>query len=197
MPVSRPLLIVLVAAVLALVGFYATQGARDASSGGGDAAEVAPPPAPSCDTAQPTDGAQASKPEIAKSETAKPKARRAEAQAQQARAEAHRAAEERRGMPLAVSRALNSRKIVVLLFRGTDSADDRAAARAVAGLRGQRGLAVFSDRIGRLGRYRAVVGDLGISQAPAVVIVDRGRAARVVQGYVDPATLAQDVADAR
>ena len=167
MPVSRPLLIVLVAAVLALVGFYATQGARDASSGGGDAAEVAPPPVPPSSPAQP------------------------------GRAEARREAEQRRGMPLAVSRALNSRKIVVLLFRGTDSADDRAAARAVAGLRGQRGLAVFSDRIGKLGRYRAVVGDLGISQAPAVVIVDRGRAARVVQGYVDPATLAQDVADAR
>ena len=167
MPVSRPLLIVLVAAVLALVGFYATQGARDASSGGGDAAEVAPPPVPPSSPAQP------------------------------GRAEARREAEQRRGMPLAVSRALNSRKIVVLLFRGTDSADDRAAARAVAGLRGQRGLAVFSDRIGKLGRYRAVVGDLGISQAPAVVIVDRGRAARVVQGYVDPATSWASVADAR
>lgn len=170
MPVSRPLLIALVAAVLALVAFYATQGARDASSGGGDAAEVAPPA---------------------------PKAKHAEAKARQARVEARREAEERRGMPLAVSRALSSRKIVILLFRGSDSADDRAAARAVAGLRGQRGLAAFSDRIGRLGRYRAVVGDLGISQAPAVVIVDRGRTARVVQGYVDPATLAQDVADAR
>jgi hypothetical protein len=197
MPISRPLLIVLAAAVLALVGFYATQGARDASSGGDDAAEVAPP-TPSHDSVR-ADAADASKPETAKPkpETAKPKARDAEAKAQHARAEARREAEEQRGMPLAVARALNSRKLVVLLLRGTDSADDRAAARAVAGLRGQRGLAVFSDRIARLGRYRAVVGDLGISQAPAVVIVDRGRTARVVQGYIDPATLAQDVADAR
>jgi hypothetical protein len=162
MPISRPLLIVLAATMLALVGFYATQGSRDASSGGDDAAEVAPP-APSSDTVR-ADAADTSK---------------------------------RRGMPLAVARALNSPKLVVLLLRGSDSADDRAAARAVAGLRGQRGLAVFSDRIGRLGRYRAVVGDLGISQAPAVVIVDRRRSARVVQGYIDPATLAQDVADAR
>lgn len=190
MPISRPLLIVLAVAVLALAGFYATQGSRDASSGGDDAAEVAPP-APSSDSVR-ADAADASKPE-----TAKPKPRDAEAKAQQARAQARREAEEQRGMPLAVARALNSPKLVVLLLRGTDSVDDRAAARAVAGLRGQRGLAVFSDRIGRLGRYRAVVGDLGISQAPAVVIVDRGRTARVVQGYIDPATLAQDVADAR
>lgn len=170
MPISRPLLIALVAAVVALVGFYAFQGARDASNGGDTVAEVAPS-AP----------AQATK-SAPKAETR-----------QRDRAEAAR----RRGMPLAVSRALDARRIVVVLFRGSDSADDRAAARAVASLRGQRGLAVFTDRIGGLGRYRAVVGDLGISQAPAVVIVDKGRTARVVQGYIDPATLAQDVADAR
>ena len=100
-------------------------------------------------------------------------------------------------MPLPVARALRARRTVLLYFRGSPSADDRATARAVAGLRRQHGVAVFADRIGRLGRYRAVVGELGIAQAPAVVIVGRGRSARVVEGYVDPTTLAQDVADAR
>jgi hypothetical protein len=197
MPISRPMLIALVAAVLALVGFYATQGMRASSGGSDSAAEVAPPPTPPSEPVSRADASSA--PE--------PKAKRAEApqtaKARQDRAEARRAAEQRReqakrrGMPLGMARALEDRRIVVLLFRGSDSADDRAAGRAVAALRGQRGLAVFSDRIGHLGRYRAVVGDLGISQAPAVVIVDRGSRARVVQGYVDPATLAQDVADAR
>jgi hypothetical protein len=191
------MLIALVAAVLALVGFYATQSARNSSGGSESAAQVTPPPTP---PSEPLSRADASS-------SAEPNAKRAEepqtAKAKQDRAEASRAAEQRRerakrrGMPLGIARALEERRIVVLLFRGSDSADDRAAGRAVTALRGQRGLAVFSDRISRLGRYRAVVGDLGISQAPAVVIVDRGRRARVVQGYVDPATLAQDVADAR
>jgi len=177
MAVSRPMLIVLVAAVLALVGFYATQGSRDSAD------TVAPViPAEPVPTAQ-KDG-------NGREATAR-KATPAEAPARR------RAREERIGMPLTVARALRKRETVVLYFRGSPSADDRATARAVAGLRGQRGVTVVADRIGRLGRYRAVVGDLGIAQAPAVVIVGRGRSARVVEGYVDPTTLAQDVADAR
>jgi hypothetical protein len=175
MAISRPLQIVLAVAVLALVGFYATQGARQST--GDEAAEIAAPP-PASD-------------EDSVGETAKPQA------AESVRAERRREAAQRRGMPLSVARALADRKIVVLFFAGAGSTDDRETGRAVAALRGQRGVAVFEDRIGRLGRYRAVVGELGISQAPAVVIVDRARSARVVEGYVDPPTLAQDVADAR
>ncbi|HEX2070824.1 MAG TPA: hypothetical protein VHF90_04145 [Thermoleophilaceae bacterium] len=169
MAVSRPLLIVLIAAVLGLVAFYATQGSRDSS-------ETAAPPVAPAVPARTADMPQTSRPSAA---------------------DRRRARAERRGMPLAVARALRARKTVVLFFRGSPSADDRATARAVSGLRGQPGVTVFADRIGKLGRYRAIVGDLGIAQAPAVVIVGRGRAARVVEGYIDPTTLAQDVADAR
>ena len=56
---------------------------------------------------------------------------------------------------------------------------------------------MFTDPIRRLARYRGLVGALGISQAPAIVIVGRDRRARVVEGYVDGASLAQDVADTR
>jgi hypothetical protein len=177
MAVSRPILIVLAAAVLALLGFYATQGSRDSAE------TVAPViPAEPVSTAQ-KDG-KGREAVARKASPAKATTRR-------------RAREERIGMPLAVARALRNRDTVVLYFRGSPSADDRATARAVADLRGQRGVSVIADRIGRLGRYRAVVGDLGIAQAPAVVIVGRGRSARVVEGYIDPTTLAQDVADAR
>jgi hypothetical protein len=169
---------VLFGAVLALAGFYATQGSPDST--GTTPAEVTPPPRAKPDT-------DATKP--------RPQSRRGQAKTQQA---ARRRERERKlGAPLPVARALDGPKTVVVLFRGGGSADDRATARAVAALRSQPGVAVFSDRIGRLGRYRAVVDGLGISQAPAVVIVDRGRSARVVQGYVDPTTLAQDVADTR
>ena len=171
MAISRPILIALVAAVVGLAAFYATQGSRDA-------AETAAPVAP----VVPAETAQ--RPDTATDRRKSPEARR-------------RVRAERIGMPLSVARALRARNTVVLYFRGSPSADDRATARAVAGLRGQRGVTVIADRIGRLGRYRAVVGDLGIAQAPAVVIVGRGRSARVVEGYIDPTTLAQDVADAR
>jgi hypothetical protein len=205
MAISRPLQIVLAVAVLVLVGFYATQGARQSNSDDG-AAEVTPPPASdsaSVGDATKPDAARSdtNKPDPAKSDAAKPDAARSDAtkarERRSAGAARRREAAERRGMPLSVARALRDRKVVVLFFSGTSSIDDRATGRAVAALRGQRGVAVFADRIGRLGRYRAVVGDLGISQAPAVVIVDRTRSARVVEGYVDPRTLAQDVADAR
>src|SRR6202008_2118379 len=51
MPISRPLLIVLVAAVLALVGFYATQGSRDSV----DNAPVVATPPPRADSTPPAD----------------------------------------------------------------------------------------------------------------------------------------------
>jgi hypothetical protein len=170
MPISRPLLIVLIAAVVAAVGFYATQGSRD--SNGASAPEVvtpAPAPAPAAKTDSP-----------AKAESKAGAAKPAKA-----------------GVPAQVQRAIDDRKTVVLFFYKSGSADDAATARGVAALRGQRNLAVFTAPIGQLARYRGVVGELGISQAPAVVIVRKDGTARVVEGYVDPGTLAQDVADAR
>jgi hypothetical protein len=158
------MLIALVAAVVALAGFYATQGSRQ-----------------SADTA--------ATPEIAAKAPAEP-ARVAEPKA---RSKPKRSA----GVPIAVERALDARKRVVLFFYKPGAADDRATARGVDDLRGTRGLAVFEDPIGRIAKYRGLIGELGIAQAPAVVIVGKDRQARVIQGYVDPATLAQDVADTR
>jgi hypothetical protein len=188
MAVSRPILIVLAAAVLALVGFYATQGSRDSSDAVAPVVPAAPAP-----VAKKSGAAVASARED-DSRPSAPAARKATAAKSAAR---RRARAERIGMPLPIARALRDGQTVVLYFRGSPSADDRAMARAVADLRGQRGIAVIADAIGRLGRYRAVVGELGIAQAPAVVIVGRNRSARVVEGYIDPTTLAQDVADAR
>ncbi|HYI80102.1 MAG TPA: hypothetical protein VEW67_04505 [Thermoleophilaceae bacterium] len=99
--------------------------------------------------------------------------------------------------PAAVKRAIRGDKTVVVYFYGPESADDSATGRAVAGLKDGGDVAVFKVPIRRLSAYGDLVGQLGISQAPAVVIVGRGRSARVIEGYVDPPTLRQDVADAR
>jgi hypothetical protein len=179
MPISRPLLIALVAAVLGLVAFYATQGSRQAAEQPAPAA-----PEPVVD----------SKPEPKTEATKKPvrvaKAERTPAKAKPARKAAVSG-------PAAVKRAIRGNKTVVMYFYGPQSADDSATGRAVASLKGDGRVAVFRVPIRRLLAYDDLVGQLGITQAPAVVIVGRGRSARVIEGYVDPPTLRQDVADAR
>ncbi len=99
-------------------------------------------------------------------------------------------------MPPKVARALESKKTVVLFFR-QPGADDDATQSAVRSLRGKKQVAVFSDGIAHLARYRRVVTGLGITQAPSVVIVGRGRKAVLIEGFVDEGTLTQQVLDAR
>jgi hypothetical protein len=178
MPISRPILIALIAAVVAVLGFFATQGSRNAADPAPEVASVpAPTPTKAVKTAPPTKAAERAQRD-APVRSARPK-REAIA-----------------GVPAPVERALRAHKLVVLFFFKPGSADDDRTAGGVAALR-SRDVAVFTDPVGRLAKYRGLVGELGISQAPAVVIVKKDRSARVVEGYIDPATLAQDVADAR
>lgn len=191
MAISRPLQIVLAVAVLALVGFYATQGARNAS----EPADVAGPVTP----ADPSPAPQAAEPKQT-ADAAKQTAERTAERKRDAADEPAKAARPKRAAvsgPVAARRAIRADKTVVLYFHGPASADEAATARAVAGLEDGRGVAVIKAPIERLDAYKGLIGQLGIAQAPAVVIVGRKRAARVIEGYVDPPTLAQDVADAR
>ncbi len=191
MPISRPLLIVLIAAIVGLGAFYATQGSRQAADAPAPATPepaADPAPKPQADASKPADAAQQPV-QVAKAERTPAKDKQ-EAERKTARKAAVSG-------PVAVERAVSGHKTVVLYFYGPESADDSATGRAVAGLKGMRDVAVFKVPIRRLNAYRDLVGQLGIAQAPAVVIVGRGRSARVIEGYVDPPTLRQDVADAR
>jgi hypothetical protein len=96
-----------------------------------------------------------------------------------------------------VTRAIEKGHVVVLGFFQTHAADDADTKAAVTSLRGRHLASVFTDDIDHIGRYGRVVGSIGIQQAPAIVIVDSHRHARLVEGYVDPETLAQEVSDAR
>jgi hypothetical protein len=201
MPISRPLLIALVAAVVAVFGFYAAQSMRNSTDASAPVVATAPSEAPT-DAPEASRPSKSQAPSRSRASSKSSTAHRASATGKSSVARKPRAARKpatarAAGVPAPVGRALDARKRIVLFFYKPGSADDRATARAVAELRGQRGLAVFTDPIGRLARYRGVIGELGISQAPAVVIVGRNRTARVIEGYVDPATLAQDVTDAR
>jgi hypothetical protein len=181
MAVSRPLLLVLVGAVLAVAAWLVTS-SRTADPAGSNPAPVTRHAAPKA--AAPKHTAEAAK--GAAVAGAKP--------AQLARAE--RAAAAERGVPAKVTRVIDSGRTAVLFFFQPGAADDGATAAAVRGLHGQRGVRVFAVPIGDVADYRAVVSGAGVSQAPAVVIANK-RGATLVEGYVDRETLVQRLADAR
>lgn len=166
-------MLALVGAIVAVAGFLATQGAREQAS-----------------VSDPVPKVPADKPAKPAAKPAKPAPTPAAA-AKPARAAAPA------GLPAPVARAVRAKDVTVIFFRQAGGVDDAATARAVAAQRGRKGVAVFSANIKDLNRYRAVVGGLGLSQAPAVVILGKGRTARVLEGFIDPQTLAQEVADSR
>ena len=101
------------------------------------------------------------------------------------------------GVPPAVSRALADGKVVVLLFTQPNAAEDRATAgqfRALSRL-GRR-VRPFRANIAKVGRYAGIVAELGITQAPAIVIVRPDlKAVPPIEGYVESGYLLQRVRD--
>lgn len=101
------------------------------------------------------------------------------------------------GLPSDVARALNSNRVVVLFFYEPAASDDQATRAAVRAVRSAGGgVALFQDTVARISDYRRLVGSLGISQSPAMVVIDRERKAELLQGYVDSGTIRQTVRDA-
>jgi hypothetical protein len=103
------------------------------------------------------------------------------------------------GLPAAMARALNAHKVVVLFFYEPAASDDqatRAAIRAVRGAGTSGRVALFQDTVSHISSYRRIVGSLGISQSPAMVVIDRNRRAELLQGFVDSGTIEQTVRDA-
>ena len=202
MAVPRPLLLTLLGTLLLAATFFATRNARD---------QVAEEPAPvqqvEAVSPQPEAG-EKSKPRADKAREAgpqsKPEAKKSEAADRQRRAgQPQRRAEPRRrraarpSVAPAVKRAIKGNRLVVLFLYSRGASDDRRVARSVAALRGRTKAAVFSDRIGNLGKYGQIATRVGVTRAPSIVIIGKGNRGRLIEGYVDRKTLAQRVADAR
>lgn len=101
------------------------------------------------------------------------------------------------GLPDDVARALNSDKVVVLFFYEPAASDDQATRAAIRAVRSAgSGVALFQDTVSHISDYRRLVGSLGISQSPAMVVIDRNRHADLLQGYLDSGTIRQTVRDA-
>lgn len=170
----RPAIIAAIGVLLLAATFLITKAGDDGVSVSGPSVET--PATNTTDTATPAEETPA--------EPAEPKAPALDAG---------------QGLPGAVARALNDEKVVVLFFYEPAASDDqatRAAVRAVrqAGTGGN--VALFQDTVARISDYRRVVGTLGISQSPAMVVIDRERKAELLQGFVDSGTIRQTVRDA-
>ena len=99
--------------------------------------------------------------------------------------------------PQKAARAVQANKKVVIFFRNPRGLDDQAVSKAVRAVDSDTKAVVLIDHVDAVERYGKLVEDLGVSQAPSIVIIDRTGDARLIEGYVDTASLTQAVADAR
>jgi hypothetical protein len=178
----RPALIAAVGLLVLAVTFFVTKAADNTAS------VATPAPAAPAKTKAPA--AKTAKTGTAKSAAAKPAQPEQPALAPGA------------GLPRDVARALNAQKVVVLFFYVPTASDDQAtktavhAVRAAARPAARGGVALFQDKVARISDYRRLVGSLGVSQTPAMVVIDRSRKAQLLQGYLDAGTIKQTVRDA-
>jgi hypothetical protein len=99
---------------------------------------------------------------------------------------------------LKAERAVADNRRVVIFFKNPRGLDDKAVARSVRSLdRRTKSVVVLSDDVRNADRYGKMVEDLGVNQAPAIVVIGRGGNASLIEGYIDADSLVQVVADAR
>ena len=192
MPLPRPLLLALAGVLLLSVAFGVTHNMGKHGSSGPSATTTHTRPSGSAARTHASARPEAHRRAVPKTDVTKP-VRRTPAR----RHGIPHGIAARGGAPARMAQAMARGRMVVLFLFQPGGGDDLQVAHSVAALRGERGDAVLSDDIRHIGRYGAMVGDLGISEAPAIVILDARRRAHVIEGYIDPETLAQEVADIR
>ena len=99
---------------------------------------------------------------------------------------------------LKAERAVADNRKVVIFFQNPKGIDDRAVAKSVRALdRRTKSVVVLTDDVRNADRYGSMVEDLGVNQAPAIVVIGRSGKASLIEGYIDAESLVQVVADAR
>lgn len=99
--------------------------------------------------------------------------------------------------PRAVNRAMQQNKRVLIFFHQPNGVDDAITDDAIAALRKRSSAVVFQDVVSNVASYGQAVISVGVTRAPSIVIIGKSGRARLIEGYVDPAALAQEVADTR
>ena len=99
--------------------------------------------------------------------------------------------------PRRAARAVRDHKKVVIVFGNARALDDRAMLPVIRSVDRRTKAVVLTDDVAAVERYGKLVEDLGVSQTPSIVIIDRSGHARLLEGFTDADTLTQAVADAR
>jgi hypothetical protein len=95
-------------------------------------------------------------------------------------------------------RAVADKRKVVIFFENHKGLDDRVVEQSVRSLdRRTKSVVVLTDDVRNVDRYGSMVEDLGVNQAPAIVVIGRSGKASLIEGYIDAESLVQVVADAR
>ncbi len=106
------------------------------------------------------------------------------------------------GLPAPVVDAWKGGNAVVLLVVRSNGIDDRLVSRSVRALSGDPGVTVFVVRANNVARYSRITQGVGVSQAPALVVVRPRKVsgsvpeAQVTYGFRDSQTVVQYVHDA-
>ncbi|HEX5782097.1 MAG TPA: hypothetical protein VFX80_09250 [Solirubrobacteraceae bacterium] len=114
-------------------------------------------------------------------------------------------AEQTKGLPKKVVRALDNRQVLVVGVFDTKekrwarmASDDRRVRRELSKANRYGGkVVVAQSELAELSSLNAVIGGLGVTQTPSVVVVDRNRKAVVLTGFVERNAINQAVQDAR
>lgn len=195
MTLPRPVLIALLGLALVAAAFLATRSANDTGGAVTSTPAVPAPPKAAIPARKP--GARKSVPAPGRpADRSRAAGRPATAQKPAARPKpATPPSQPAKVLP--AIRALGRGDVVVFFFTRPGPADDTATRRAVRSLSGEKGVSVFTAGLNELETYRPILSGAGVSQVPAVVVVRAGKKARLIEGFVDSATLRQTVADAR
>jgi hypothetical protein len=96
-----------------------------------------------------------------------------------------------------VSRALEAKKVVALLFYNPAATDDRAVKRELAAVPVHRHLVVkLAVPLSEVARYHVVSTQVPVNLSPTLVLIDRQQHASTIVGFADRFEIAHRVADA-
>jgi hypothetical protein len=106
-------------------------------------------------------------------------------------------AQDLKGLPKPIAKALRKDKVLVLLFWNGKSADDKAVHAALKKVDRWNGrVSVQSASIKQIAKYGRISRGVDVEQSPTIVIADRDLRAETLVGYVDKTTIDQAVLDA-
>lgn len=121
-----------------------------------------------------------------------------DAQPGKAEAGAAEPAQDLKGLPKPIRKAIRDNKILVVLFSNGRSYDDKAVEEALKKVNKWDGrVYVHTAPLRRISRYGRIARGVNVEQSPTVVVADRSLKAETLVGYVDRGRIDQAVLDAR